>query len=114
MIVVGSFGQAKVNPVHQHTFATLSLALAGGGRNHGMLQSLCLGRKTSCNVQKCSLVFLDLSSQKFIDLDARSSVAHSGQATHLSPEPQGIWEGRCKISPGITYETAPIRIDCKT
>ena len=33
-------GLPEVNPVHQHTFATLSLALAGGGRNHGMLQSL--------------------------------------------------------------------------
>jgi len=42
-----------VNPVHQHTFATLSLALAGGGRNHGMLQSLLHICRRSRKVCEC-------------------------------------------------------------
>ncbi|CAJ1371063.1 unnamed protein product [Effrenium voratum] len=42
-----------VNSEHQHTFATLSLALAGGGHNHGMLQSLLHICRRSRKVCEC-------------------------------------------------------------
>ncbi|CAE7222073.1 unnamed protein product, partial [Symbiodinium sp. KB8] len=42
-----------VNPVHQHTFATLSLALAGASQNHGMLQSLLHICRRSRKVCEC-------------------------------------------------------------
>ena len=48
--------RAKVNPVHQHTFATLSLALAGASQNHGMLQSLPTPQSHPLTCYKASLL----------------------------------------------------------
>ena len=67
-----------MNPVHQHTFATLSLALATGGRNHGMLQSLLPG---------CNRSWLDDFSA--FSASISDIFPDTTQASHLPTQPEG-------------------------